>query len=151
MNQKTQQFVERMGLLSESDGLSRIAGRIFGFLLVTPGECSLDGMAEALGVSRASVSTEARRLAQIGIIERVSRPGDRRDYYLISPTGLARFLEGRVRSLRQFHAVLDEGRRLPQASPEVRARLAAWDDAHQRILAAMTEVLAALERSPGER
>ena len=146
MDPKTQQFIERMGLLGETDGLSRIAGRIFGHLLVTPGECSLDDMAAVLGVSRASVSTEARRLAQVGIIERVSRPGDRRDYYSISPSGLRHFLEGRVRSLRQFHAVLDEGRRLPHVDAEVRDRLAAWDDAHQRILAAMSDVLAGLSK-----
>ena len=150
MTPTTQQFVERMGLLSETDGLSRIAGRLFGYLLLTAGDSSIDDMAAALAVSRASVSTEARRLAQIGIVERVSRPGDRRDYYSISPTGLSRFLEGRIRSLRQFHAVLDEGRQLPDASPEIRERLAAWDEAHQRILAAMTEVLQDLPRPRGQ-
>ena len=71
--------------MSEADGLPRIAGRIFGYLLLNPGECSLEDLSSALGVSRASVSNDARRLAQMGLLERRSRPGDRRDYYSISP------------------------------------------------------------------
>ena len=62
MHQKTRQLIERVGVLTEVEGLPRIAGRIFGLLLVTPGECSLDEMAEVLGVSKASISTDARRL-----------------------------------------------------------------------------------------
>ena len=34
MNAQTTDFIERMGLALESDGLPRIAGRIFGLLLV---------------------------------------------------------------------------------------------------------------------
>ena len=35
MNAQTADFIERMGLAFESDGLPRIAGRIFGLLLVS--------------------------------------------------------------------------------------------------------------------
>ena len=45
MDAQKEQFVERMGLVSEADGLPRIAGRIFGYLLLTTGECSLDDLA----------------------------------------------------------------------------------------------------------
>ena len=35
MNAQTVDFIERMGLALESDGLPRIAGRIFGLLLLS--------------------------------------------------------------------------------------------------------------------
>src|SRR5687767_1293747 len=81
----TARFIERMGLFCEADGLPRIAGRIFGFLLLQPDECSLDDIADALGVSKASVSNDTRRLQQLGLLARVGRPGDRRDYYAVAP------------------------------------------------------------------
>ena len=48
MDARREQFVERMGLMVESDGLPRIAGRILGYLMVSPGESSLEDLASAL-------------------------------------------------------------------------------------------------------
>lgn len=145
MDARSERFIERMGLLSEADGLPRIAGRIFGYLFLTAGECSLEEIAGALQVSRASVSTDARRLAQIGVIERRGRPGDRRDYYAMSPTGVRHSIENRIRSLRQFHEVLEGAQDLGIASPDVRRRIAAWDTAHALLVAAFTGVLTELD------
>ncbi len=145
MDARRQQFIERMGLMTEADGLPRIAGRIFGYLLLTPGECSLEDLASALGVSRASVSNDARRLAQMGLLERRSRPGDRRDYYSLSPDAFRRSIEARIDSMRRFHGLIDEARDLVGDAPDVRERLAAWDDAHQLLLTAFQGVLAELE------
>ena len=111
----------------ENDGLPRIAGRIFGLLLVTPGECSLDDMADMLGVSKASISTDARRLEQLGIVIRTSRPGDRRDYYAVAPNALQQSLEIRTRAMRKFQELLRDADSLPDATPEVRDRLEEWD------------------------
>ena len=145
MDARTEQFVERMGLMSEADGLPRIAGRIFGYLLLTPGECSLDDIAAELGVSRASVSNDARRLAQIGLLERRSRPGDRRDYYRSAPHAFRRSIEQRIEALRRFHSMIDEAQNLGIESEEVRERLAEWDDAHRLLLDAFTGLLATMD------
>src|ERR687895_1965085 len=123
VDDRVARFVERMGLLTEADGLPRIAGRIFGFLLIQPGECSLDDMAAALGVSKASISTDTRRLEQLGLLERSSRPGDRRDYYVISRDVVPRSLEVRLERMRRFHDLLDKARSLPARSTTVRERL----------------------------
>src|SRR5688500_16342267 len=73
-----------MGMLFEADGASRTAGRLMGLLMLSPEPCSLEELAERLRVSKASVSTNARALERYGTIERVTRPGDRRDYYQIA-------------------------------------------------------------------
>jgi DNA-binding transcriptional regulator GbsR (MarR family) len=146
MDQAARQLVEQMGLISEEDGLPRIAGRIFGYLLLEPTERSLDEIADSLGVSRASVSTDARRLVQIGLLERRSRPGDRRDYYVIAAEGFRRVIEQRIRSMRRFHELLIAARELPDMSPVVRDRIAQWDSAHEDVLAAFTAVLSRIDR-----
>ena len=130
-----------MGLLTETEGLPRIAGRIFGFLLVQPAQCSLDDMASALGVSKASISTDTRRLEQLGLLERSSRPGDRRDYYTISRDVVPRSLEVRLERMRRFHDLLDEARSLPIRSTTVRQRLDDLETAHQFMVEAVRDVL----------
>lgn len=92
MHEAAQQFVERMGLTLEREGLPRIAGRLVGFLIVHEGAFSLDELAEELQVSKASVSTNARQLEQYGLVERTSEPGDRRDYYQMGPDVWERLL-----------------------------------------------------------
>ena len=146
---RTESFIERMGLMTEADGLPRIAGRIFAYLLLTPGECSLEDLAAALGVSRASVSNDARRLARMGLLERRSRPGDRRDYYLIAPDGFRRSIEDRIDVLRRFQALLEEARSLPAAADDVvQARVAAWDDAHRVMVETLQRLLATVDARP---
>jgi len=46
---------------------------------------SLTQIADALGVSKAAVSTAARSLLQAGVVERLGEPGARGDYYRALP------------------------------------------------------------------
>ena len=133
-------FVERMGLTWENDGLPRIAGRIFGLLLVSPGDCSLDDIAATLGVSKASVSTDARRLEQLGFLERTSRPGDRRDYYRVSPDLVPRSLEIRLARLREVRHLLATAPR-PAEGGEVARRLDDFERLHHYAEEAVQDVL----------
>jgi len=83
VDEAVQQFVERMGLVCEKEGMARSAGRIFGLLLVGARPFSLDEIAEKLQASKAGISTNCRMLEQFGMIERVSSLGDRRDFYRV--------------------------------------------------------------------
>ena len=136
-------FVERAGCLCERDGLPRIAGRILGLLLVSPEPLALDTIAERLAVSRASVSTDARRLVEQGILERVGRPGDRKDYYQMAADSHVRSIEQRLATVRQFLGLLDDARRLPVGDAGVRERLDETAGLYRDVLAATG---AALER-----
>src|SRR6185437_13766721 len=80
-----ERFIEEVGMAAEADGLPRIAGRLFGHLLLSPGPCTLDEIADALNVSKGSVSTDARLLQRHGWLRRTSRAGDRKDYYEMAP------------------------------------------------------------------
>ena len=141
MHQDVQGFIERMGLLMEQDGLPRIAGRIYGLMLVSPGACSLDDIAESLAVSKASVSNDARMLERFGLIERVSRPGDRRDYYQVSANSLERTLSVRLERMHQMDHLLEHAAELPIRQADVRQRLADHRAAYGVVVAAMQQLL----------
>ncbi|MXX77059.1 MAG: transcriptional regulator [Holophagales bacterium] len=79
-----ERFIEAMGLAHEEDRLPRIAGRLVGLLILSPEPVRFDHLTERLRVSRGSISTNTRLLENMGVIQRVTRPGDRRDYFKIN-------------------------------------------------------------------
>jgi len=96
-----------MGLAFSQLGATRIAGRAAGLLLVAEAPLSLNELARLLQVSKASVSTNTRLLVQIGLAQRVSMPGDRRDYYQILPDA---FQQAVIRRMAVIHEMIDIAR-----------------------------------------
>jgi DNA-binding transcriptional regulator GbsR (MarR family) len=149
MDPKTSQFTDRLALLFENDGLPPIAGRIFGLLLLSEDALSLDELAEDLGVSKASASTNARLLAQLGVVEQVRRTGSRRDYYRMTPDVFERSMAQRLARWQRFTEAIGEGRRtLPLASAEVRERLERYESAYGYMVDAIGRALAQWRRAP---
>lgn len=135
MHEAVQHFVERMGLMMEAEGLPRSAGRIFGFLLLAETPYSLDEMAEKLQVSKASVSTNARLLEQCGLLERMSAPGDRRDFYQMRPDAWEQMLHVAQKRWQAMRAALLEGEgTLPPEMESARERLREAADFHDLLL-----------------
>jgi DNA-binding transcriptional regulator GbsR (MarR family) len=147
MDRAAATFIDRMGHAAESDGLSPIAGRLFGTLLLSDEPRSLDELAESLGVSKASVSTDARRLLERGIVERVSRPGNRRDYYELAPDFFGKVIRSRVARWRRLH---DLARTMqessPALSPAVRDRIKSIDSIHAFVIERIDQALAEWEQ-----
>lgn len=75
------EMIQAGGRTSQAFGLSRLFGQIFVHLYLSAEPQSLDEVAEALGVSKASVSIAARQLEAWGAVHRIWRKGDRRDFY----------------------------------------------------------------------
>jgi DNA-binding transcriptional regulator GbsR (MarR family) len=142
MDAKTAGFIDRMGLALESEGLPRIAGRIFGLLLVSEDCRSLDEIATQLHVSKASVSTNARLLEQRGVLERNSRPSDRRDYYRVQPDLFSHTMAQRLQRWQRFHEAIGDARtKLPIRSRKVLKRLEDYDSAYTFLTQAIREAL----------
>src|SRR5690606_6748807 len=92
----------------QDGGDPRIAGRIFGLLIIEGRELSLQQISERLGVSRASVSTNARQLAKRGAIRLTAHAGDRQDFYELNNFPSVDVLgEMAERMARQAQAVRD--------------------------------------------
>lgn len=135
-------------MLFESSGSSRIAGRVIGWLLICdPPEQTQSELVERLGVSKASISTELGKLEQMGVVERVARPGDRWTYFTITVNAWPDLMAKRLRGLEQSIAVADEGLALLADAPASRrARLVAMQRVHKQLAKAMTQALAELRR-----
>jgi DNA-binding MarR family transcriptional regulator len=115
-------FLEEVGLVFEKTGLPRMAGRLFGWLLISdPPYQSSSELAEVLMASKGSVSTNARLLMQIGLIERFVIPGERHDHYRLSENALRRTVQhGLEDEIRMFLDLADRGLTLMRGEPSVR-------------------------------
>ncbi len=117
-------FVERAGLVFEAEGMPRMAGRVLGFLMVsTPREQSIADLMHALQASNSSISTMTRFLENQGYVDRVPRPGERKDYFALRPGVATSLLEGAQKSIRNLRALFEQalalnGKKAPPALTE---------------------------------
>lgn len=84
MDAALRNFVDRLAMMLSSDGLSRSAGLMLGYLFVSEGPCSLEELASELKISKASASLNTRFFEQAGLVERAPS-NDRKMYYQIAP------------------------------------------------------------------
>ncbi len=135
------EFVERLAVAMETDGLPRIAGRIFALLLLSEQALSLDGIALSIGASKASASVNTRLLEQRGLIERVSHQGDRRDYYRSVSDLFVRTMEQRLARWQRVHAIVDEAIEGLDVSPVIRARMKNFKTEYESVREVLTAAL----------
>lgn len=107
---ETRTFVDRMGDTFDEMGIPRIAGRLFGWLLICePPEQSSAQLAEAVEASAGSVSTMMRLLERGGLAERIGQPGSRKVWYRIRPDAFEAVLMQRVRQVTGLRELAEEG------------------------------------------
>lgn len=100
-------FIEKVGLISQQDGMPRIAGRVFGLLLFDGGSVSFSDLAERLQVSRGSISSATRLLQQRGLVKRIAKPGHRHDFFQLADHPFAEMLDTVVEGLQRSKAEVD--------------------------------------------
>jgi hypothetical protein len=119
-----EKVIEDFGLYFESFGLPRIVGRIYGALMITDeAVMGLDALTEQLGISKASASTAARQLHSFKLIEKVSLPGDRRDYYRVGPDAHIQYLKLSIGSSLGFAKLIEAAAHIGDLSPPARLKL----------------------------
>ncbi len=123
--EQLQHYSERVGLLFETAGMPRMAGRILGWLLICdpPQQTALQ-LAEALDASKGSISAMTRLLINAGMIERVSLPGERRDYFHIRDDAWYETVRSRLTVVTVFRELAEEGLEIIADAPDrIRRRL----------------------------
>lgn len=127
-----QHFIEEVGVEFERAGLTRMAGRILGCLLVCdPPHQSITDLAETLQASKGSISTMTRLLIQAGLVERLSLPGERRDYFCIKLGAWSQLLQQKLQQISAIRKLAERGLDLLQdEAPERRHRLEEMRDIH---------------------
>ncbi len=103
-------LVEEMALALEAEGLPRMAGRIFSFLLICqPAEQTAAQLGHTLHASVGSISSMTRLLVGAGLVERVSRAGQRADRFRITPEGLSNLVASGTARLTRFRRLTRRG------------------------------------------
>ncbi len=118
-------FAEDVGLAFENEGMPRMAGRILGWLLVSEApQVSLQELATILHASKGSISTMSRLLMRMGVVEKVSLPGERRDYIRLKPGSWSDWFAEEVSKIGALRALAEHGLELVESKlPVSRERL----------------------------
>jgi DNA-binding transcriptional regulator GbsR (MarR family) len=124
------EFVEEMGRFLASLGMTPMAGRMWGWLLICePTEQTAAEIAEALHASRGAISGTARLLANAGLVRRSTRPGDRREYFSAPAEALDSMLMSAASLYRQMRQIAERGLAAIEDRPaESKARLEEFRD-----------------------
>jgi DNA-binding transcriptional regulator GbsR (MarR family) len=124
-NEKHQSFIEECGLYFEGIGLTRMAGRIIGWLLICePPHQQQSELVEALGASKSSISVALKDLTTLYLVERVSFPGDRRTFYRTAKDMWSRSFRARMHQLTELRVLSERGLdAIRDESPERHLRL----------------------------
>lgn len=109
MEEKQKQaFIESWGTMGSMWGLNSSTARVHALLIAQDGAISLDDIAKSLKISRGNASMCLKELRNWGVIKKVKKTGDRRDYYQTEPDIWKMFFAiARQRKLREFDPLLD--------------------------------------------
>ncbi len=124
MDEEKQRYVEEFGTFWSGFGLTRMHGRVMGALLVAdPPEKTAEELAEELRASRGSISSATQSLVRLGIVERISKIGERRDYFR-SRTNWTELMRQQIGTYAAFRKLAERGLGIMAgASPESRRNL----------------------------
>ena len=122
------QFIDLWRNMSSLWGISPTMAEIHGLLFITGEVLSMDDVMSRLEISRGNASMNLTRLVEWGLVRRVHRRGDRRDYYeslsdtwemftLIAAQRKRREVDPMLNTLRQCGDKLAHQRQTDRADP----------------------------------
>lgn len=76
-----ERFVESWGELSGAWGINKTMARLHAYLMVAEEAVDTDTLMKALSISRGNANMNLRALIEWGLIRRVSRPGERKEFF----------------------------------------------------------------------
>ena len=118
-------LVEELGDLFARMGSQRISGRVVGWLLISvPEHQTAAELQVAVRASKGSVSTVVRQLVELGLVERLGLPGDRRAYYRLRPGGWSVLFEAKMRLTAAYRELAERWAERLRGDPARRERVA---------------------------
>jgi DNA-binding transcriptional regulator GbsR (MarR family) len=112
-------FIRRWGEMGQTWGINRTMAEIHAFLYITGQPQCTDDVMERLNISRGNASMSLRALCDWGIIRRVHRRGERREYFeslsdvweifsIIAAERKRREMDPVLEAIKQCQQMLDE-------------------------------------------
>jgi DNA-binding transcriptional regulator GbsR (MarR family) len=96
-----QEFIQDFGEAYQRFGLPKLMGRIIGLLIISDTPQSLDEITEELNVSKGPVSQIMQRLRDHRLVQRVWKPGDRKDFYEAVPDIFGAAFKNQISRMKQ--------------------------------------------------
>jgi len=81
LQEAKQQFIQNWGALGTQWGINRTMAQIHALLLVSTEPLSAEDIMAQLQISRGNANMNVRELIDWGIVEKVLKPGERREYF----------------------------------------------------------------------
>lgn len=128
------QFVDLWNNMADLWGISPTMARIHGLLYITGAALSMDDIMARLAISRGNVSMNLSKLVEWGLVRRVHKKGDRKEYYeSLSDVWEMFTLVASQRKRREIDPILNTLRRCrDQLMPQELGRSAAAEAAQKR-------------------
>ena len=128
--QDIQNWVERVAAaFAQHFGLPPITGRILGWLLICdPPEQSAGEIADAIGASRASLTTSMRLLTAGELVRRRHRPGERTTYFRIDNDAWEKVIRQRIIGMASLREITEDAMALVGPDSERASRIKAAHD-----------------------
>jgi HTH-type transcriptional regulator, glycine betaine synthesis regulator len=119
LRQAQDDFIRKWGEMGQTWGINRTMAEIHAFLYITALPQCTDDVMERLNISRGNASMSLRALCDWGIIRRLHRRGERREYFeslgdvwemfsIIAAERKRREMDPVLETIKQCHAMLDE-------------------------------------------
>lgn len=117
MDEEKKEYVEELAVFWGGFGMPKMQGRVMGALLVAdPPQMTAEELAGELRASRGSISSATRALIQLGIVERRTRPGERKDYFQ-TRTNWSELMHQQIGTYTAFRKIAERGLRIMEGSP----------------------------------
>src|SRR5687768_11179912 len=81
LEEAKQEFINSWGVLGTQWGINRTMAQIHALLLVTAEPMHAEEIMEALQISRGNANMNLRDLMAWGLVDKVLKPGERREYF----------------------------------------------------------------------
>ena len=112
-------FIRRWGEMGQTWGINRTMAEIHALLYITARPCCTDDVMERLNISRGNASMSLRALCDWGIIRRLHKRGERREYFeslsdvweifsIIAAERKRREMDPVLETIKQCQHMLDE-------------------------------------------
>ncbi|MGF1637305.1 MAG: GbsR/MarR family transcriptional regulator [Cyclobacteriaceae bacterium] len=109
LNKQQQELVEKIGVFLDKRGLQPALGRILGLLMVIPkAEASFEEIQEHLSLSKSAVSYGINLLQSQNKIDYITRPGERKRFFVISRNRWPTELKKELVSYLEFGEIVAE-------------------------------------------
>jgi len=81
LNEARQQFISSWGAFGTHWGINRTMAQIHALLMISPDPLSQDEIMQQLNISRGNVNMNIRDLIDWGLIDRIIKPGERKEFF----------------------------------------------------------------------